>query len=119
MKENSSIQSIQNNWIVRLANRSILVVTLASLLLLVLRWPQLPPFVPLWYSLPWGNDQLAAPIWLFVLPLGSTIIFGLNTAISAYIIIDNLIFIQLSYVTSLLVSFLSFITLVKILALVT
>jgi len=27
-----------------------------------------PPEVPLWYSLPWGQDQLAAPVWLWLLP---------------------------------------------------
>lgn len=110
---------MQNNWLIQLVNRSILVLTGASLLVIILRWQHLPPVVPLWYSLPWGTDQLAAPLWLLVLPLGSALIFGINVVISAYLLTDYLLFIQLAYLTSFLVSLLSFITLVKIIFLVT
>lgn len=30
---------------------------------------KMPPVVPLWYSRPWGETQLAAPIYLAVLPV--------------------------------------------------
>lgn len=44
-----------------------------SLGTLTLFWRQLPPLVPLWYSRPWGQDQLA-PTWqLGILPLGGLI----------------------------------------------
>lgn len=29
---------------------------------------RLPPQVPLWYSKPWGEMQLATPAWLLVIP---------------------------------------------------
>ncbi|MDO8488436.1 MAG: hypothetical protein Q7S31_04000 [bacterium] len=28
----------------------------------------LPPQVPLWYSQPWGQEQLASPYWLWSVP---------------------------------------------------
>lgn len=36
--------------------------------LLAVFWAKLPPLVPLWYSRPWGEDQLARPVWLWVIP---------------------------------------------------
>lgn len=119
IKENSGWQYIQHNWIIQLSNKSVIILTGASLLIIILRWPHMPPLVPLWYSLPWGNEQLALPYWLIVLPLGSALIFGINAALSVYLFAEYLIFVQLAFLTSLLVSLLSFITLIKILSLVT
>ena len=39
-------------------------------------WKEIPPVVPLFYSLPWGEEQLAGPIWL-TLPLGLAVGMGL------------------------------------------
>lgn len=117
-KEPTQLQQIQRNWVVRTVNKSIIVVTGASLLFIVFYWRGLPPSVPLWYSLPWGADQLASPYWLFLLPLGSALIFTINTLVSVYVLSEYLLFVQLSYLSSLVVSLLSFVTLVKILTII-
>lgn len=39
---------------------------------------QLPPEIPLWYSLPSGKMQLASPPWLLVIPGLSMIFFMTN-----------------------------------------
>lgn len=36
--------------------------------LLIVFWRNLPPQVPLFYNRAWGVDQLAQPIWLWLLP---------------------------------------------------
>lgn len=36
--------------------------------LLAVFWARLPPVVPVWYSRPWGEDQLAKPVWLWAIP---------------------------------------------------
>lgn len=36
--------------------------------LLVMYGPSFPPQVPLWYSRPWGEDQLAPPTALWLVP---------------------------------------------------
>lgn len=117
-KEPTQLQQIQRNWVVRTVNRSIIAVTAASLLFIVFYWRGLPPSVPLWYSLPWGADQLASPYWLFLLPLGSALILTTNTLVSVYVLSEYLLFVQLSYLGSLVVSLLSFVTLVKILTII-
>ena len=39
-------------------------------------WREIPPEVPLFYSMPWGQDQLVNPVWLG-LPLGLALGIGL------------------------------------------
>lgn len=36
--------------------------------LLVVYRSSFPPQVPLWYSRPWGQDQLTTPAWLWLVP---------------------------------------------------
>lgn len=45
---------------------------------LILKYPYLPPEVPLWYSLPWGAKQLATPFQLSLLPVLSLLLLFLN-----------------------------------------
>ncbi len=37
--------------------------------LLVVYHSSFPAQVPLWYSQPWGEDQLASPAWLWLMPV--------------------------------------------------
>lgn len=111
--------NIKNNWIIQVVNKSVIVCLIISLFCIAWRWTRLPPSVPLWYSRPWGTDQLASPIWLFLLPLGALVIYFINLAISMYITAQYLIFTQVLFLSSLLVNILSLVTLVKILFLVT
>lgn len=114
-----SWNNIKNNWIIQVVNKSIVACLIVSLLCITWRWTRLPPSVPLWYSRPWGTDQLASPIWLFLLPLGALVIYFINLAISMYVTAQYLIFTQMLFLSSLLVNILSLVTLVKILFLVT
>lgn len=116
---NSGWKLISKNWLISLVNKFVLVIFILSLAVIIWRFRLLPPQVPLWYDKPWGNDQLASPLWLFVLPLGSIAIYFANIIISIYFAADLLIFTQTLALTSLTVSLLSFITLVKIIFLVT
>ena len=52
---------------------------LATVVILALAYPHLPPQVPLFYSRPWGERQLAAPVFLAIFPFLSFLIFLLNT----------------------------------------
>lgn len=116
---NTPWNGIKNNWLIILVNKFVIFCTIFSLAAIALRWNKLPPMVPLWYSRPWGIDQLALPYWLFILPIGGIILYSVNRAISMYITAEYLIFTQVLFLTSLLITFLSFITLIKILFLVT
>ena len=111
-------KSLKTNWIVSLSEKFILVLGGISLILLLWQWKTLPPQVPLWYTKPWGAEQLADPHWLFILPLASLLIYIINIFASIYITADYLVFTQMISLSSLLISFLSCVTLIKILFLV-
>lgn len=78
----------------------------------------LPPQVPLFYSQPWGEEQLVAPYWLVILPIGSFFVFLLNNFLAIYFIRGQKILSWILMGTSLGTAIISLITLVKIISLV-
>jgi hypothetical protein len=110
---------LKKNWFIGLVYKFILILFVLSMGALLWRFQMLPPLVPLWYSRPWGTDQLASPYWLLVLPLTSILLFGIDVLVGMYITAEYLIFTQMLFLSSLIVSVLSFVTLIKILFIVT
>lgn len=111
-------EHVKNNWLIHAVSRAVIVLTTASVICILARLTSLPPLVPLWYSRPWGTDQLAHPLWLFILPVGSLLLYVVNRAIAVYFTAEYLIFTQMIFLTSLLVSFLSFMVVIKVLFLI-
>lgn len=107
-------KELMGNKTIRTTNLISYIILILSLIIIGIFWKQLPPLVPLWYSKPWGNDQLANPSFLFLLPFGSLLWNSVNTLISIHFIKDHLVFSQILSFTSLLISILSGITLIMI-----
>ncbi len=118
-KMTSSWNTIKHNWLINLVNKFVFLLILFSLVVLALRWSSLPPLVPLWYSRPWGADQLAHPFWLFLLPVSGLLVHAINFFITIYFTLEYLTFTQMLFLASLIVNILSFVTLIKILFLIT
>lgn len=108
----------EDNWVVTISRRLALASIAVSVVLLVWRFPSLPPLVPLWYGKPWGADRLTHPLWLTLLPAGTLIILIVNIIAARILTRDMLIFTQILAATALLVAILSLVTLTKILFLV-
>ncbi len=108
----------KDNWVLTVSRRLAIASVIAATILLVWRYPSLPPLVPLWYGKPWGTDRLAHPLWLMLLPAGSLVILIVNTIAGRRLTGDMLIFTQILAATALLVAVLSLVTLTKILFLV-
>jgi hypothetical protein len=111
-------KQLKSNWIVSLSEKFVFLLFLVSMALLLWQWKNLPPLVPLWYDKSWGTEQLADPHWLFILPFSSIIIFLINVIISVYLVSEYLVFTQMASLSSLLISILSAITLMKIIFLI-
>lgn len=109
---------IKKNWFISLVHKFVLVLFLLSTGLLIWLFPMLPPQVPVWFSRPWGSDQLASPYWLILLPVSGILWYGIDLVIGIYVTTEYLIFTQMLFLSALIVNFLSFITLIKILFLV-
>lgn len=115
----SGYRKLKNNWTFTLSNRFILGSTLISTGLIAWRFQSLPPQVPLWFSRPWGQDELAAPGWLFFLPAGILVWHLFNFLAAVYVVIENRVFTQILFFTSILISVMALITVVRILTLIT
>lgn len=107
------------NWIAQTTTKFTIIIVIAATAILAWRWNQLPPQVPLWYSKPWGEEQLAQPLWLLLLPGGSLLWYTFSLWFVHTYLKSYRIFGQVLFLSSLTVSTLSLITLVKILFLVT
>jgi hypothetical protein len=59
--------------------------------LLAMFWKSLPPEVPLFYSRPWGQDQLVSPYFLWTVPLLGTALGLLGGFISQRVTTDKVL----------------------------
>lgn len=110
--------SLKTNRIIAISERVSIILGLLSIVLLFSMWQRLPPEVPFWYSRPWGETQLAHPLWLLLLPLGSLSWVCISILSGVYLTHDHLTFTQILFLTTSVTSILSFITLIQILFLV-
>jgi len=85
---------------------------------LIWKFNSLPPKIPLFYSLPWGNSQLTNNSSLFLLPTISIVFLLINNLFSVSFYKNILLISRLSVITSLIFSFFATITLFKIVFLI-
>lgn len=97
-----------------------LLIIFVGLLVLIIKSHQLPTLVPLFYSRPWGEEQLAPSSFLFLIPSFSLVIYIFNLFFSRLLLNKGEKFLALlSQGFALLFSVLGTITLVKIVFLTT
>jgi len=94
------------------------ILILVQALIILFSLSFLPSQVPLFYSRPWGEEQLAHPLYLFILPLANLAVFILNSILLSFIEKKELLIRQILIICILLFNFLSLITLVQIVRLV-
>lgn len=92
---------------------SILFVSIVFLL-----WKYLPPQLPLFYSLPRGNEQLGTPQQLLLLPFLSIFLFCINLIFASYSIRDNKLFSLILILIGVVTNIILFIACIKIIMLV-
>ncbi len=92
-----------------------LIIILVQIVLIVLYFSQLPPSVPLYYSRPWGQAQLAEAIYLFLLPSLSLIIFVINSLLASLFVDHKEFYSHCLIWVSTIFSVFNLITLIKIL----
>ncbi|MEK7119252.1 MAG: hypothetical protein AAB457_00535 [Patescibacteria group bacterium] len=112
-------KQLSANWLVSFIHKCILLFFAFGGVMIIMRWKLLPPAVPLWYSRPWGVEQLAGPLWLFLLPVGGLMVYGVNVWVSLLLLYEYPVFTRVLFLSSLLVNLLCLLTLINILFLVT
>ena len=78
---------------------------LANFLVLAFFWTKLPPQIPLFYSHPWGEEQLATPAFLFLLPGLSLLVLILNLFLGI-LFAEEKIILKFLTVSSFIIAFL-------------
>jgi hypothetical protein len=91
---------------------------LVQLLALFIKYGDLPPEIPLYYSLPWGEAQLASVTSIFFLPLFSLIVLIINSCLAVFYFKSIRLLFKLLSIFSLIFSALSAVTLFQILNLI-
>lgn len=107
---------MEEDKLVRFGKTATLFFIITSFFLLILFWGKLPPQVPFFYSRPWGEEQLGKPLELLILP-GTSFLFYLGaTLIGKFYSLESLL-LRIINTGVALFSFLSFLTLLKIITL--
>jgi len=96
-----------------------LAVLFISIVILVWRWSKIPPQIPLYYSLPWGEQQLASPVELTLIPTIATNIFLTNLLLVYTLVPNEKLLIRLGILSGLFASGLLFYSFLHIIFLVT
>ena len=111
-------KSQNSNWFLSLCTKFVLFISIFTIAYLAYQFQSLPPQVPLFYSLPWGQDRLVPPIILFLLPSASLFWHVINILATSNSTDKHLVFAQLLYGTSLFVSCMSLFIVINIISLV-
>lgn len=82
------------------------------------KWKDLPPLLPLFYSLPRSNDQLGTPLTLLLLPALSLFLFILDFTLASLIYEKSKLASEILIIIGVTISFLLLITYIKIIFLI-
>jgi hypothetical protein len=103
----------------RLGMKVFLIILLFDFAFLIFKYFNLPPQIPLYYSRPWGEDQLARPEALFLLPLGILLAALVNFGMALFLFEEFPFLARILVGSTILIFLLISISLLKIVSLVT
>ena len=86
--------------------------------LIIFFYPKLPPQIPLFFSRPWGEQQLIQPILIIILPIFSLVFLIINSLIASMFLEKEKFLSQILAFGSVLFATFNTIALVKIFSLV-
>lgn len=96
-----------------------LLIEITTLILVFVSWQKLPPLVPLFYSLPWGEEQLTTPLTLLLFILSGLGISFLNIVLAYIIAPKSKFFSHIVLANNVIVTFLICFAALEILFMIT
>ena len=97
--------------------RLAIVFLVLQILIILIAWRWLPPQVPLFFSRPWGQEQLTNPIGLFFLPAFSLVIFLVNLTLTNFLTKQEKLVSQILDSVAMVFSLLLLVALIQIIRL--
>lgn len=116
MKDNFS-ELLKDNM-VRLLLTASLFLLIIHVFLVAWFYPKLPPYIPFFNSMPWGEARLIPASLILSVPIMITTIFVGNLLISSFLYIKYPLIVRILQFNSLLFIFLSFLAFLQIIFLV-
>lgn len=89
-----------------------------QLFLIFIFWRLLPLELPLFYSRPWGKEQLTTPTGLFIIPAFSLLVFIINLILVSLLPKEEKLIDKVLLATIVVFNFLGLVNLVQIIRLV-
>jgi len=87
-------------------------------LIIFIFWRLLPPELPLFYSRPWGKEQLTTPTGLFIIPAFCLLVLTVNSTLASLLPKDEKLINNVLLTTTVIFNFLGLINLFQIIRLV-
>lgn len=113
-----AILNLFNDKLVKICLVASFFIILLITIITIVSKPFLPPYVPLFNSLPWGVDRLARPDFIYLIPLSLGLFFFLNTFICATFYGKNALMSRILSFNSLVLSLLGLVAYVEIMLIV-
>jgi len=95
-----------------------LVFFILQILTVLFFWRHLPSQIPLFYSRPWGEEQLSTPGGLLILPGLTLVVFVINFIFSLFVSKEEKLLRSILFLTTTVFGLFSLITLVQVIRLV-
>lgn len=90
-----------------------LLIIVITIFYILLSYRNLPPFLPLFNQMPWGEERIAKTAWIFIIPLISLTIFIFNLIYSAITYRKIPLIPRMLVITSFIVSVLALLFVVR------
>ena len=112
------LSEIKKDFVFRWSFKICLAIWIIGLLSLLLVWSKLPPTVPFYYSLTWGEEQLAPVLSLLILLLALVPIYIFNLFAAVLVRPLSIFYSQLLLLSSCVIYLLTVFTTIRIALLV-
>jgi hypothetical protein len=96
-----------------------LLLVLLTLAYIVLSYPKLPPFIPIFNQLPWGNERLASTPGIFIPIIIFSFVFMFNLAFTSIIYNKNPLIARMVAAVTLILALMNFLFIIKTIAQIT
>jgi len=117
-EEKGKLKLMREDRLVSLTMKINCLLLFITLPLLFIFWQRLPPQIPLFFSRPWGESQLASPNVLFLFPFLSLLVLILNFSLMIKTIEEEKLLAQILSSASLTFSFLCLVALLQTIRLI-
>jgi hypothetical protein len=115
----SQIQALRRDPVFTWSSSISLVALALSLIILVLFWRNLPPEIPFFFSLPWGEEQLTSPLTLIFLIFGTFFLYLTNILLALFFHNATPYYARMLIVGSTICALLTVVTTIRIIFLIT